>query len=244
MKATKIQKVKADEMNKPIEGIIIKIVQVIEINISSEYQHTKTFFGIPTADGEINYEITVPVNIKVDISETNGSMTAANFGNRSVLRLTNGGLILDKCSGNIDAEVTNGSISGNLDSTKGLTLKVTNGGIKLGNLKSVSGDVSASVTNGNVKSEGIEFSSSTHSKRNLNGRIGDGKYRIELTTINGSINLYGSQTALKKEKVYDKHGIHFDIDDNEEIKTDNSSTKHDTAKTFVAPSAKDSGKAK
>jgi len=247
VKATKILKVKADEMNKPLDGIVIKVDTTgDDIRISCELQRTKTFFGISdNTEGEINYDILVPVNLKVDISQTNGSMTASNLGNRSILRITNGGIILDKCSGNIDAEVTNGSLTGNLDSTRGLNIKVINGSIKLGNLKSVSGDVSASVTNGSVKSEGIEFSNVSQTKKNLNGRIGDGKYRIDLTTVNGSVNLYGSRTTLTKEKIYDKHGIHFDIDDEEEIKTDNSkSNKQDTAKTFVAPQAKDSGKTK
>jgi len=141
----------------------------------------------------VNYDVTLPENLAVVVTNTNGTVSVD--GNRSgvSIDLANGQVILDSVEADMDVGLTNGQIDADvslpLDGTA--VLAIVNGNIDLTIPTDASTDLTATVVNGIITSENLEYQSLTQTTKSLNGTLGDGRGTITLSTVNGNIGVRG-----------------------------------------------------
>ncbi len=200
IRATKYARWRKEDLNK----IRIEVVSG-EKSVLVETIHEKRNLQV-----KVDYEITVPENMALELVRTvNGRLAVNGRFDRASLRTTNGSI-----SGSIQADwlevsTTNGSIE--LRRVRGkCSLRTTNGSIRL-ELDEISSDLDARTTNGSImvrvkaQPDGYFSAVTTNgsirveypvtvegqlSRRRVEGKMGSGQGpRIELRTTNGSISL-------------------------------------------------------
>ena len=184
----------------------------IEIDSGASFVRVDTVFPkISTFRGRVNYEIKVPAGIElgeirtvngnviitgplgdVEAASTNGNVSVSDISGRMALTTTNGSIKAVDVTGEIRARSTNGSIHLSVGSvTEGISARTTNGGITLSiETRSIDADLEARTTNGSIQVDfPITIQAGWNSKRNIEGKIGDGGSLISLKTTNGSIKI-------------------------------------------------------
>lgn len=179
------------DLDKPLEDVVIKIDSSSDqISFSSETEkHKVHFFSFQWGSPNVDYEILLPKNLSVKIENTNGKMRADYVDNSLELNVTNGNIEIQHVSGQLNLDVVNGSITGVLDSTKGIKAETVNGKIKLSLDTTFAARIKAEVTNGKVNYEGLSFISFSGDKKDFTGTLKNGDKEVRLSTVNGSITL-------------------------------------------------------
>ncbi len=210
-----ITDVKADELDKPIENIKIKIDSTgNDISIETDINNSNSGLFRKGREGKVNYDIKVPANMKVHTENVNGTITITRLNNDVKAETVNGQINVFNCSGRVDIEGVNGSIMCNVDSvTAGINVSIVNGDVKIGGLKNVNADVNASTIHGKVKFKDLTFSDVNSDKRSLTGVLGKGGSPIRIEGTNGSITLEANKILPKKN---DSFEFKIDFDDEDE----------------------------
>lgn len=158
--------------------------------------------------GTTNGSIVAPAfDGNVNLGTTNGKIKSGGSKGSAILDTTNGSIYVDAVAGTVKADTTNGNIVIN-DFTGKVIASTTNGSIELNMSKTLSGDVSLETTNGSItfapgsgssyslsadtsngKVKGPEDLKYNKRRNTASGSIGGGKYKVELDTTNGSINI-------------------------------------------------------
>jgi len=94
-----------------------------------------------------------------------------------------------KFYGNTKLEVTNGKVKGDLDSTKGLNIDVTNGKVNLNLGELFSGKFKLDVTNGKIIKDKFNFTDVSEEKKSFEGKLGDKDAEVIIDVVNGKITL-------------------------------------------------------
>ncbi len=123
----------------------------------------------------INYDITLPKNIDVNIQNVNGSVSLREIHTNTTVHLANG---------NIDANVIL-PLDGFID------LKVINGSIDLEIPENTSAELSAIFVNGYVDVSRIDLNAKVEKLNSLVATCGNGDGTISLATTNGGIKVRG-----------------------------------------------------
>jgi DUF4097 and DUF4098 domain-containing protein YvlB len=142
-------------------------------------------------DYQVRYDLTVPRNMNLEVSNTNGRILVTNVAGEHELDTTNGRIEVDGCSGTLDASTTNGTISAELVRvTKGkpLRFETTNGGIELTLPAGLAADVDAGTTNGSIHSD-LPVSTTSAKSNRLRGTVNGGGTPVRLRTTNGGIKI-------------------------------------------------------
>lgn len=181
------------ELDEDKDRIKIKIDSTGDvITIKTDYVREKRFFSFHFNLGsEIDYELLVPEGIEVSIDNTNGKAEISEISNTVKVNLTNGNVTLHNPTGLVKVDITNGKIKGELDSAKGLNLKITNGSIALSLGEKFSGKFRIETVNGIIKTNDLSFKDVSNDKKNFKGTLGSGDADIIMETVNGSIKLSG-----------------------------------------------------
>ena len=209
--AEKKSNVRQDDLDKPIENIKITLDTAgTEIKVETEVIRNSGIFKNKSW-GEVNFNIKVPANISVDVDNTSGNITLTRIDNDIRVETVNSTVNINKCSGNISIDGVNGGVYGNFDSTKGISIELVNGTVKLGGLKDISADVNANTVNGKVKFNNLVFDNLSAQKKDLSGTLGKGGSIIRVSTVNGSITFDAQQVSYKKSEDFD-----FKIDLNDD----------------------------
>lgn len=142
-------------------------------------------------------------NGAVELDKVSGSITARTSNGRIRLSGLRGRADLETSNGSIDADIpepqqgaplvfrsSNGSVAVKLTRwlNNPLRISTSNASITLALPDGVNADVRASTSNGRVTSD-FEVAAREFGKNRLEGRLGAGGERIELTSSNGSIRL-------------------------------------------------------
>lgn len=153
-------------------------------------------------------------NVRGDwtLRTSNGAMELDRVEGALLARTTNGRIRISALRGRVDAETSNGSIDAEIrepsagaplvfrSSNGSVTVKLerwaqnplrvatSNASITLVLPDGVNADVHAATTNGRITSD-FEVASREWGRRRLEGRLGAGGERLELTTSNGNIRL-------------------------------------------------------
>jgi Putative adhesin len=142
-------------------------------------------------DAEVQYDVTVPRNMNVDVSNTNGGIHLSDISGNLELDTTNGRIEVKRCAGSLDASTTNGSIDAELlrvAKDQPLRFETTNGRIEVAVPANVTADVDASTTNGSINSD-LPVATTRTSSNSLRGTINGGGTSLRMRTTNGGITI-------------------------------------------------------
>ena len=142
-------------------------------------------------DANVRYEVTVPRNMNVDVTNTNGTIHLDGVTGQHELDTTNGKIDVKRCAGSLDASTTNGSIDAELvrlAQGQPLRFETTNGSIKVSLPENASADLDASTTNGSIDSD-LPVMTTRTSSNSLRGTINGGGTSLRLRTTNGAIRI-------------------------------------------------------
>ena len=188
-------------------------VQLDRVSSSNGSIHVNDIEGaahLRTSNGGVHAN-----NLKgnLDVATSNGGIEVEDVEGSAVLKTSNGRVHAEGVQGQIEADTSNGGInihlakaeSGHpirLDTSNGsidLTVdqatqsdviaSTSNAGITVHLAPSIGAHVKASTSNGTISSDFDVKAQGEITKHHLEGKIGDGGPRLELTTSNGSIHL-------------------------------------------------------
>ena len=97
--------------------------------------------------------------------------------------------MLSRPTGKINVDILNGKVKGDLDSTKGLDIKTTNGNVSLNLSSTFSGKFIMETTNGKITKKGFYFREVDDEKKYFKGTLGNGDADVKIETTNGKITL-------------------------------------------------------
>jgi hypothetical protein len=149
--------------------------------------------------GYVDYNIYISQAMSVRIDNVNGDIFLNSIEGDALIETINAAIYLAGCSGNIKVDGVNADIYSNFDSTKGVSIDLVNGDIRLGGLKTVNAEVSISTINGDLEFNGLNFGNiSIGGKRSFKGILGIGGNMINISTVNGDINFDANYISFPK----------------------------------------------
>lgn len=162
---------------------------VITIDVIKD---SKTIFGINFNDdyNRTTADIYVPENIMLDLSLTNGDITAKEISNDVKLNVTNGDINLEDYYGKSEINIVNGKLNCKLDSTKGMRAEIINGNANLSIGEFFTAKFAFETVNGKIKiDKELPFKEISDEKNQKAGTIGNSENEIKIDVTNGKINL-------------------------------------------------------
>ena len=150
--------------------------------------------GANNNDVQVNFTVKVPAGIRFDGSTVNGAIKADRLPDDARVETVNGGIEVT-AAGHVEAQTVNGSIEASLgraDWTGKLELQTVNGGITVQMPEGASTEIDAETVNGSIRTD-FEVGGKRQSRRHLAGTIGSGGRRLEMETVNGSIEILKSR---------------------------------------------------
>jgi len=167
---------------------------VVTTHYPKHHDGIGSFFDLIFSGGvsrEVEYELTVPRTMNLEISNTNGSIRLSGINGVHELETTNGKIELSRCGGAVDASTTNGSIHAELlNIAKGqpLSFHTTNGRIEIAVPPTLAVDVDAGTTNGSIKTD-LPVATTRVGRNSLRGSINGGGTSLRMRTTNGGIEI-------------------------------------------------------
>ena len=144
-------------------------------------------------DDDVSLEITVrvPNGVKVDVSSVNGGLDIDGVTAEVEAHTVNGGIEARSSGGPVNATTVNGDIDVRMGviGTGNLDFSTTNGSVTVTVPDGLNADISMRTVNGSV---GADFPMTVNGRinpRRITATIGKGGMRIDLSTVNGSIDL-------------------------------------------------------
>jgi DUF4097 and DUF4098 domain-containing protein YvlB len=141
----------------------------------------------------VNYEITVPRDFDVVVSNVNGKVTISELTSSVTASVVNGEADLNEIAGSATVAVVNGRIDSDmtLPLNGSAAMTVVNGDIDLGIPQTTSAEFSASVTNGTIAVSNLTLQNQQTTQHSVVGTLGDGEGTIALAVTNGTIDVAG-----------------------------------------------------
>jgi DUF4097 and DUF4098 domain-containing protein YvlB len=170
----------------------------IEINATPERLSVETKYPRHRKDNNVSvtYELMVPRGARLDsISNVNGDVQVSNVEGQMEIETVNGSADLTGSKEAVQATTVNGNITIkwiDFPDQGDVKAETVNGSLELELPADANADVSASSLNGRVRTD---FPITVHGfvSRKLEGKIGTGGTRIDLTTVNGGIEILKSK---------------------------------------------------
>lgn len=183
-------KVKKNDLDDQVKLIGVKIDSLspnVNVEVEMPEEHGLVIFD---NSSKANFEIFVPDGIDVSIDNTNGNLIFNEMTNNINAEVINGNVDLIDDSGNAKVDITNGSFHGVIDSTKGLSVETINGSIRVNAKKNFAGQINSSSVHGKFTYEGLEFTKvRSTDKKDFEGDIGTSTSKIKFSTTNGNVNI-------------------------------------------------------
>ena len=140
-------------------------------------------------DTRVHFTVSVPAGVRFVGRTVNGDVEAIGLESEVDAATVNGDVEVTTTQQAV-ARTVNGSIRASIGSTSGDVLfETVNGNITLDLPQDSNVDLHASTVNGSIDSALPITVSGRFSRRTLQGRIGDGGTRLDVSTVNGSIRL-------------------------------------------------------
>ena len=168
----------------------------IEVEGSGDAVHVRTRYPEGRTNdnpASVHYMVHVPAGAQLDkINLVNGSLDVAQVHGEVTANLVNGKLRAHDLAARAELSTVNGSSEvsyRNLANVSQVKISAVNGNINLILPASTNADVSASSVSGNIKSDFPITVESGFVGHHLNGKLGSGGTRIELSNVNGSTHI-------------------------------------------------------
>jgi DUF4097 and DUF4098 domain-containing protein YvlB len=175
----------------------------IEVDASSDSVRIRTRYPENHHNNNpatVTYELHVPRGARLDsIDLVNGSLEVSQVGGELRASLVNGSAKIHDLAGRAHISSVNGTVSANyrtLNNVSDIELKSVNGTVKLGLPASPNADVSVSTVNGGISTDFPLTVSGKFMGRHIDGRLGNGGTRIEISNVNGSVHIGPGEGAL------------------------------------------------
>jgi Toastrack DUF4097 len=138
----------------------------------------------------VNYQVRIPRNLQLHASSVNGSVDAEHIGRQAEISSVNGAVRVST-SAWAKATSVNGAVTASFGKADWDHLKLSsvNGSIHLTLPADANTDVRFSSVNGDFNSDFPVTVQGRMSRHSMEGRIGSGGRDLELSTVNGSVNL-------------------------------------------------------
>jgi DUF4097 and DUF4098 domain-containing protein YvlB len=144
-------------------------------------------------DTRVHFTVRVPAGVRFVGRTVNGDVEAIGLESEVEAVTVNGDVEVTTTEQAV-ANTVNGSIRASIGSTSGgVEFETVNGSITLDLPEESNVDLHASTVNGSIDSALPITVSGRFSRRSLQGRIGDGGTRLDVSTVNGSIRLRRSR---------------------------------------------------
>lgn len=144
---------------------------------------------------KVEYTLTVPTSARLeDIDLVNGNLTVVGVEGGMSVATVNGNIDVKDCAGDAEISSVNGAIEARVDRLSygnRLDMETVNGRVDLYLASSIEADLAAESVNGRLRNDfGIEVHKGKYVGSDFRGRVGDGGAKVELETVNGSINVH------------------------------------------------------
>ena len=150
--------------------------------------------GETTRDDDVAIEFTVrvPRGVNVGASTVNGEIRVASVSGDVDAETTNGELVLATAAGSIRGSNVNGNVTVKVDTVnaaRGITASTVNGNVRADLPARLDAQVNLSTTTGSLTSDYPIAMSARYGPRRVQAPIGRGGPWINLSTVNGSLEL-------------------------------------------------------
>jgi len=175
----------------------------IEVDAGSDYVHIRTRYPENHTNNNpatVTYEVHVPRTAQLDsIDLVNGSLEVSQVSGEVRASLVNGSTKIHDLAGRAHISSVNGTVSATyrtLDNVSDIELKSVNGSVKLGLPSSPNADVRVSTVNGGISTDFPLTVQGKFMGRHIDGKLGNGGTRIEISNVNGSVHIGPGEGAL------------------------------------------------
>lgn len=143
-------------------------------------------------DVAVRFTVQVPAGVQVDVSTINGRLDADGVRGQLKLMTVNGSIDANTSHGGLSATTVNGGIDAiieDLGASGDVALRTVNGSISVALPHGLNADLDAQTVSGRVNTDFPVQVAGRISARHVQAKIGTGGRRVELRTVNGSIEL-------------------------------------------------------
>lgn len=141
---------------------------------------------------KVDYRVTVPERARLEVRTTNGRVRIEGSAGPVHASTTNGSVEVEDATGAVEASTTNGSVRAAFHEApaEGSTrLSTTNGMVTVLLPADATGEFEASAVNGSIHTDfPLEIRGGLVGRR-LSGRLGEGRARFEMRTVNGGVGI-------------------------------------------------------
>lgn len=142
---------------------------------------------------KVNYKLIIPKSWQSVISQANGLIDLDSCEEDVIISAANGEIRLDDIKANTSVSLQNGNITADVEipDSGSCQLSAVNGLINLQIPKETDAAFSAKVVYGAVRCSGLTMTKTASSNNKITGTMGSGDGMIELSAVNGNINVLG-----------------------------------------------------
>jgi hypothetical protein len=184
----RIEAVKHARSQRALDELQVEIVgEGDRLSVRTRYPRPHWMGGA----GSVEYRVSVPRGARVKVSDVNGRVEVEGVQGSVRASTVNGSVDVTGVGGAVEASAVNGSVEvdvARVDPSARSEISTTNGSVRLTLPRDTSADVDAHTVNGGVGCD-FELADATKSRRKIEGRIGSGGARFELSTVNGSAHI-------------------------------------------------------
>jgi len=143
-------------------------------------------------DVNVRFTVRIPKGVKLSVNTVNGSLDVAGATSEVVAETVNGRVEVTTGGGPVSANTVNGSIRVSMQAVPGsadLRFKTVNGSIVVSVPGNLNADLDMETTNGSLTSDFPLTVTGRVNPKRLRATIGSGGRHVEMSTVNGSIEL-------------------------------------------------------
>lgn len=191
-----IYAVKRASSQELLDGLEIKVdADRNAVQIDTRYPSMRQSDHEGDSFMKVEYTLTVPRTARLDdVNLVNGNLRVVGIEGGMSVETVNGDIDVRDFAGDAEIGTVNGTIEARVDRLDGggrFHMESVNGRLDLYLASSVGADLEAESLNGQLTNDfGIEVHKGKYVGSDFRGSIGGGGARVELETVNGSINVH------------------------------------------------------
>ncbi len=191
-----VEAVKRGRTQESLDAVEIKIdAQADRIHIETDYEKgDRGWTKGRHSHASVDYTLLVPRGVELDeIELVNGDLEITGIEGDVNASLVNGDLEARGLTGNVELASVNGTLEvvlASLASDRSVSLESVNGSVELAVPADADAEFEAETVHGRIRSDfGFEVKRGDYVGSSLRGTLGSGGARVELETVNGSIEI-------------------------------------------------------
>jgi len=143
-------------------------------------------------DVSVKFVIKLPKGVKVDVNTVNGGLDVSGAQSEVEASTVNGRIEIATTTGPVNAQTVNGSVNVRMDALSGtddLEFSTVNGSVSVEVPSNFSGELEMETVNGSITTDFPLMLTGKINPKHIRAKVGNGGRRVEMKTVNGSIEL-------------------------------------------------------